>query len=161
MRRFPGDKAVHKVDTGLYCTFQMLHLWQIKFFSDLVYSKCISALFPTTFASCATFLVTLTIIQTFYDYYICYGGLWSVIFDVNVVTALGHQAHTRQGTQQISVLNVFWLLHPAADPSSLSLSLSLPILWDPTVMKSGQFAEGNGNPLQYSCLEDPMDGGAW
>ena len=20
---------------------------------------------------------------------------------------------------------------------------------------------GNGNPLQYSCLEDPMDGGAW
>ena len=22
-------------------------------------------------------------------------------------------------------------------------------------------AEGNGNPLQYSCLENPMDGGAW
>ena len=21
--------------------------------------------------------------------------------------------------------------------------------------------EGNGNPLQYSCLEKPMDGGAW
>ena len=21
--------------------------------------------------------------------------------------------------------------------------------------------EGNGNPLQCSCLEDPMDGGAW
>ena len=21
--------------------------------------------------------------------------------------------------------------------------------------------EGNGNPLQYSCLESPMDGGAW
>ena len=21
--------------------------------------------------------------------------------------------------------------------------------------------EGNGNPLQYSCLEYPMDGGAW
>ena len=21
--------------------------------------------------------------------------------------------------------------------------------------------EGNGNPLQYSCLEDPMDRGAW
>ena len=20
---------------------------------------------------------------------------------------------------------------------------------------------GNGNPLQYSCLENPMDGGAW
>ena len=26
----------------------------------------------------------------------------------------------------------------------------------------GRFpGEGNGNPLQYSCLEKPMDGGAW
>ena len=24
-----------------------------------------------------------------------------------------------------------------------------------------EFGEGNGNPLQYSCLENPMDGGAW
>ena len=23
------------------------------------------------------------------------------------------------------------------------------------------FGEGNGNPLQYSCLENPMEGGAW
>ena len=23
------------------------------------------------------------------------------------------------------------------------------------------FGEGNGNPLQYSCLENPMDGGDW
>ena len=23
------------------------------------------------------------------------------------------------------------------------------------------FLEGTGNPLQYSCLENPMDGGAW
>ena len=26
---------------------------------------------------------------------------------------------------------------------------------------SGDFGEGNGTPLQYSCLENPMDGGAW
>ena len=27
---------------------------------------------------------------------------------------------------------------------------------------SGRFpGEGNGHPLQYSCLENPMDGGAW
>ena len=25
----------------------------------------------------------------------------------------------------------------------------------------GTFAEGNGNPLQYSCLQNPMDRGAW
>ena len=23
------------------------------------------------------------------------------------------------------------------------------------------FREGNGTPLKYSCLENPMDGGAW
>ena len=30
-------------------------------------------------------------------------------------------------------------------------------------MKLPQIAtgEGNGTPLQYSCLENPMDGGAW
>ena len=26
---------------------------------------------------------------------------------------------------------------------------------------AGYFGEGNGTPLQYSCLENPMDGGAW
>ena len=26
---------------------------------------------------------------------------------------------------------------------------------------SRKFGEGNGTPLQYSCLENPMDGGAW
>lgn len=25
----------------------------------------------------------------------------------------------------------------------------------------GSPGEGNGNPLQYSCLLNPMDGGAW
>ena len=24
-----------------------------------------------------------------------------------------------------------------------------------------QAGEGNGTPLQYPCLENPMDGGAW
>ena len=27
--------------------------------------------------------------------------------------------------------------------------------------KKKKFGEGNGTPLQYSCLENPMDGGAW
>ena len=30
--------------------------------------------------------------------------------------------------------------------------LEIPIKWD---------GEGNGNPLQRSCLENPRDGGAW
>ena len=29
------------------------------------------------------------------------------------------------------------------------------------VTSMGLFGEGNGTPLQYSCLANPMDGGAW
>ena len=36
----------------------------------------------------------------------------------------------------------------AGDPGSIPGSERFP-------------GEGNGNPLQYSCLENPMDGGAW
>ena len=45
--------------------------------------------------------------------------------------------------------------------------LSLVILWmgregDLVWNLLGQcLGEGNGTPLQYSCLENPMDGGAW
>ena len=28
-------------------------------------------------------------------------------------------------------------------------------------LSSECIGEGNGTPLQYSCLENPMDGGAW
>ena len=28
-------------------------------------------------------------------------------------------------------------------------------------MTRDYLGEGNGNPLQYSCLENPMDGGVW
>ena len=31
----------------------------------------------------------------------------------------------------------------------------------PLLRPTGGLGEGNGTPLQYSCLENPMDGGAW
>ena len=46
----------------------------------------------------------------------------------------------------------------------LSLSdLLIEILFSVLDLNPGQFCigEGNGNPLQYSCLENPMDRGAW
>ena len=36
----------------------------------------------------------------------------------------------------------------------------LPGMWETQVRSLGR-EEGNGNPLQYSCLENPMDGGTW
>ena len=40
---------------------------------------------------------------------------------------------------------------------------SLPAMRETWVQSLGQEdspGEGNGNPFQYSCLENPMDGGA-
>ena len=40
----------------------------------------------------------------------------------------------------------------------------LPAMWETWVRSPGQedpLEKENGNPLQYSCLENPMDRGAW
>ena len=45
---------------------------------------------------------------------------------------------------------------------SLSISVSSRYMSRSEIAGSyGAFGEGNGTPLQYSCLENPMDGGAW
>ena len=44
----------------------------------------------------------------------------------------------------------------------ITLPTQVPLVNDlvfPIVMYG--YRAGNGNPLQYSCLENPMDGGAW
>jgi len=39
---------------------------------------------------------------------------------------------------------------------------SLPAVQETQVLSLGRLpGEGNGNPLQYSCLENPIGGGAW
>ena len=40
----------------------------------------------------------------------------------------------------------------------MSTGCSYELFWEFLDMKNG---EGNGTPLQHSCLENPMDGGAW
>ena len=40
----------------------------------------------------------------------------------------------------------------------------LPTMLETRVQSLGQGrspGEGNGHPLRYSCLENPMDGGSW
>ena len=39
--------------------------------------------------------------------------------------------------------------------------VSLGVLWSVYGVLWGVLGEGNGTPLQYSCLENPMDRGAW
>ena len=48
---------------------------------------------------------------------------------------------------------------PGGSDSKASACNAGDLGWVPGLGRST--GEGNGNPLQYSCLENPMDGGAW
>ena len=51
-------------------------------------------------------------------------------------------------------------LHPTV-PTPYTLLSLLPLRTKVYTRLDHSPGEGNGTPLQYSCLENPMDGGAW
>ena len=53
-----------------------------------------------------------------------------------------------------------WKIPWAEEPGSLQSMGSLRVEHD-LVISLSCIGEGNGNPLQCSCLENPRDGGAW
>ena len=57
-------------------------------------------------------------------------------------------------------MNIFY---PQDFPGGSDDKASVYKVGDPSsIPESGRSpGEGNGNPLQYYCLENPMDGGAW
>ena len=60
----------------------------------------------------------------------------------HTVALISHASRTSLVAQMVESV------HSAGDLGSIPGSGRLP-------------GEGNGNPVQYSCLENPMDGGAW
>ena len=58
-------------------------------------------------------------------------------------------------------------MNSSCDGQCIGISASpsvLPMIiqgWLPLRLTGLTIGEGNGNPLQYSCLENPMDGGTW
>jgi len=56
-------------------------------------------------------------------------------------------------------MNVYYLLFPGSSDGKVSACIEGDL---DSIPGSGRSpGEGTGNPLQYSCLENPMDGGAW
>ena len=75
----------------------------------------------------------------YYYYFVCYGDLWSVIFDVITVIVFGcHKLCLSKTVNLVSVCE-FWLPHGLGVLSSLILSSELPLSWDSTVLKLGQW----------------------
>ena len=64
----------------------------------------------------------------------------------------------------ISPSNKYWLISFRIDCFDLAIQGTLKSLLQQHSSKASILRcskEGNGNPLQYSCPENPMDGGAW
>jgi len=55
-------------------------------------------------------------------------------------------------------LLISWLQSPSAVNLEPKKIKSVTVIFPPSIYYDG---EGNGNPLQYSCLENPMDRGGW
>ena len=63
---------------------------------------------------------------------------------------LGHEVHA------------LWFMWPQQSGFSGSKVSACNAGYLGSISESGRSpGEGNGNPLQYSCLENSMDGGAW
>ena len=61
----------------------------------------------------------------------------------------------RPGTEHTPLVLEAWSLNHW---NARQVAPSLTSIYAKLVSAPG---EGNGNPLQYSCLENPMDGEAW
>ena len=71
--------------------------------------------------------------------------------------------HNSQARKESDTTERLTLLLPATFPGGSNSKESACSAGDPgSIPGSGRFpGEGNGNPLQYFCLKNPMDRGAW
>ena len=78
------------------------------------------------------------------------------------VAALGVQSPSHWTTREVPQTPKSYNLNYLWEPD-VSFLLSLPLNghWNVFFEGSSPYGEGDGTPLQYSCLENPMDGGAW
>ena len=74
--------------------------------------------------------------------------VFSLLLDIyQVIELLNHMVNLFDSFASL-VAQMIVSVYNAGDPGSIP--------------RMGRFpGEGKGNPLQYSCLENPMDGGAW
>ena len=76
----------------------------------------------------------------------------------NVSTLVSQMSNMILKEQSLAKLESKTVLQELINVLKTDLLSSLGTALSPTVASIG---EGNGTPLQYSCLENPMDGGAW
>ena len=82
----------------------------------------------------------------------------------NLRTEVKNLEYSKQSWKNMGILDVWDCLETQwGFPSGSEGKESACNVRDPgLILESGRsLEEGNGNPLQYSCLENPIDRGAW
>ena len=78
-----------------------------------------------------------------------------------------HARTTSKASDQLNLRRICFCCFPIFScPFLLLPGLELSSIWSlfqtlSSIHVCSIFGEGNGTPLQYSCLENPTDGGAW
>ena len=129
---------LHLPDKFFFLSF---FFYKLKICGNPALSKSMGGIFPTAFAhflSLCHISVTLTIFQTFSWLLVCYGDLWSVIFDVTAVIVLG--SHEPCPYKTVNFVNKSVCSDCSTDwffPLSCSLFSGLLILWESIVNNIG------------------------
>ena len=76
------------------------------------------------------------------------GGWWATVH--GVAKSWIHLTHT-------CMAPINFILAPPGIPTCIAACSGAGV-WE---VVEATIGEGNGTPLQYFCLENPMDGGAW
>ena len=64
-------------------------------------------------------------------------------------------------SQKEGAMGIGWAVVTIGSITAPPGGLSSPVLTSVSTQLQKSFGEGNGYPLQYSCLENPVDRGAW
>ena len=86
--------------------------------------------------------------------------LWKILKEMGIPDHLTCLLRNLYAGQEATVRN----LHGKTDWFKFGKGVPQGCIWSPclfNVYSEYIIGEGNSNPLQYFCLENPMDGGAW
>ena len=89
----------------------------------------------------------------------CINTNFHLLFAIKV-TKQCKEKQTQKQTEKKQNCVVYTITN-SSFPLSVDQSLKYLELWYPLLLSLSCIGEGNGNPLQCSCLEYPREGGAW
>ena len=129
----------------MHCTFSSLHLFRISLIPRLCCKKC--GLWTSSLSLTSTLVRNVdSQVSPQTCWLRMYVDPWVICLPINTWEALTQASRASQGALAVK--------NPPADAGDIRDVGLIP--------GSGRSpGGGHGNPLQYSCLENPMDRGAW